>query len=110
TLVAGRSRLEQDSEPGETDEVNDGRNSAQLVNLGWRFTPSKRFTLGERVAFAANRSRNENVLGAEFDHGSGHDLTWRTDFTATPTATLVVEGGGQVQRQQRALAVNDLDG
>ena len=58
SLVAGRSRLEQQSEPGELGEVDDGRNSAQLVDVAWRFTPSKSFTLTERVAFAANRSRN----------------------------------------------------
>jgi hypothetical protein len=110
SLVAGRSRLEQPSADDDPFDVRDGRNSAELANAAWRFTPSPSLTMTNRLAFAANQFKNTNVNAFEFHRGEGSDLTWRTDVVGRASASLTLEGGGQVQRQQRQLVTADLVG
>src|SRR5262245_21371845 len=101
TLVAGRSRLDQQTGPDEPNTISDGRNSSQLVNAAWRYTPSPSFVLTQHIAVAFNQFSNTNGVGFDLGHGGGRDVTWRGDFVAGGSAALVVEGGGQVQWQQR---------
>lgn len=100
-FVAGRSRLDQQSEFSNTEEVTDGRNVAELLNVGWRFTPSASFALTQRFAVAANQFANMNPDGIRLGEGGGRDVTWRADFTAERSPSLSIEGGGQVQWLQR---------
>src|SRR6185503_2143223 len=60
TLVAGRSRLDQETGPNDVNELADGRNSSQLVNTAWRYTPSPSFALTQHVALAFNQFSNTN--------------------------------------------------
>ncbi len=99
--MAGRSRLDQDTEADDLNTVSDGRNRATLVNAGWRFTPSPSFILTQRVAAAAQKFTNVNGAGVELGRGTGRDLTWRADFTATGPKSLTFEGGAQIQWQHR---------
>jgi hypothetical protein len=101
TLVAGRSRLSQQTSLQNVNTVNEGINRAVLGSAAWRFTVSPRFILTERVAFGRQTFTNRNVTGAELGRGAGRDITWRTDFVATRSASLSFEGGGQVQAQHR---------
>jgi TonB dependent receptor-like, beta-barrel/Carboxypeptidase regulatory-like domain len=101
-LVAGRSRLDQQVEPDDINEVQDGRNAAEIATASWRFTPSRSLVVTERLSFGANQFSNSNVAGVDLDRGDGQDLTWRTDIVANPNASLNVEAGGQVQWQQRS--------
>jgi outer membrane receptor protein involved in Fe transport len=111
SLVAGRSRLDQNVLFDDPDEVADGRNAAELVNLGWRFTPTDRLSITQRVAYATNRFNNDNLRGESLGSGGGSDLTWRADVTAGLSAALTLEGGVQVQRQERhADLLEDFDG
>jgi outer membrane cobalamin receptor len=110
SFVAGRSRLDQMPEFVERDDVTDGRNSAVLVNLGWRYTPSSRFNFTQRIAVSTNQFRNSNVDGLTLGDGGGSDLTWRADVVATRSAKTTFEGGAQVQRQARHAGFGDPDG
>jgi len=101
TIVAGRSRLDQETPPNEVNELADGRNSSQMVNTGWRYTPSPSFALTQHVALAFNQFSNANSAGFDLGYGGGRDITWRGDFVAGASAPLTVEGGGQLQWQQR---------
>lgn len=101
TFIAGRSRLDQVTAPNELNELADGRNSSQLVNVGWRYTPSQSFVLRQHMALALNRFSNTNGVGFDLGYGGGRDVTWRGDFVARASASFAVEGGGQVQWQQR---------
>ena len=101
SVVAGQSRLDQNASITSIGTVADGRNRAALVNMAWRFTPSPRFVLTERVAVATNHYTNANPAGFELGRGSGRDVTWRTDFVATGPRHVTIEGGGQVQAQDR---------
>jgi outer membrane cobalamin receptor len=103
SIVAGRSRLDQAPDPQDSgaEEVTDGRNHAVLVNAGWRFAPSNRLSLTQRVAVATNRFSNENLNGEVLGDGGGSDVTWRADIVALRSRAVTFEGGGQVQRQAR---------
>jgi TonB-dependent receptor-like protein/carboxypeptidase family protein len=101
-FVAGRSRLDQETRPDEINEVQDGRNSAELVEAGWRFSASRSFLVTQRLAFAANQFSNTNPAGVDLARGDGQDATWRADLAAGPYKSVNVEAGAQVLWQQRA--------
>jgi hypothetical protein len=101
SLVAGRSGLDQPSDPDELNVVNDGRNRAALVNAAWRFTPSPSFIVTQRIAVAAQKFENTNTAGFELADGAGRDLTWRADVNAAGPSSLTFDGGTQLQWQQR---------
>ncbi len=103
SLVAGRSRLDQDTEPDDQNTVSDGKNQAALVNAGWRFTASPSFVVTQRLALGIQKFKNTNGAGFELGRGNGNDITWRADFNADGPASLTFEGGAQVQRQHREL-------
>jgi hypothetical protein len=101
SAVAGQSKLDQTSSLDAVNEVDDGTNKSALVNAAWRFTPSARFSIVERVGIGVNRFSNRNPTGIEIGRGAGEDYTWRTDMTARLNQAVTLEGGGQIQRQQR---------
>jgi hypothetical protein len=101
TFVAGRSRLDQEPAANEVNEIADGRNSSQLVNMAWRYTPTPSFALTQHIALAFNEFSNTNGGGLDLGYGGGRDTTWRGDFVANLSAPVSVEGGGQLQWQQR---------
>jgi hypothetical protein len=100
SLVAGRSRLDE-RDADDVDDVKDGRNASQVLIGAWRFTPSPSFVLTERVAVAANQYSAANVFGDDLDRGEGREATWRTDIAATLSPAVTLEGGSQIQWQQR---------
>ena len=61
SLVAGRSRLDQETSIDDVNEVQDGRNSAALVNAGWRFTISPSLLLTQQRRARAARHRPGRV-------------------------------------------------
>src|SRR5262245_1957088 len=101
TLVAGQSRLDQQTAPDDVNTISDGRNSSQLANAAWRYTASPSLVLTQHVAVAFNQFSNANGAGFDLGHGGGRDVTWRGDFVAGGSAAFTVEGGGQLQWQQR---------
>ncbi len=102
SLVAGRSRLDDSSaSPDDVNVVADGRNRAGVVNAAWRFAVSPRLVVTERIAAGAQVFRNTNAAGVELGSGAAREITWRTDFVATPRPSVTVEGGGQIQSHHR---------
>ena len=110
SAVAGRSRLDVQPEFADENEVTDGRNAAVLVNAGWRFTPSDRFGLTQRVAVATNWFSNVSRDNLLLGDGGGSDVTWRADAVATRSKTFTIESGGHLQWQERHEALGDNEG
>ena len=110
SFVAGRSRLDQRADLDDVNELKDGRNSAQLASLAWRYTPTPSVVLTQRLAVAANQYTDTNAAGDELGSGDGRDVTWRADLVASRSSRLTFESGGQVQWQQRRLAMRVIDG
>ena len=103
SLVAGRSRLDQDAEPDELNTVSDGRNQAALVNAGWRFTASPSFVVTQRLAVGTQKFKNTNGDGLRAGprRRPRHHLAGR--LRRDGPASLTFEGGAQVQWQHREL-------
>jgi hypothetical protein len=109
--ITGVSRFDEEPEDlGPNDEMEvDGR--SWLYGLTWRFTPSARFALTQRVYATGleyeNRNRNDDVL----DDNRAGELGWRADATFSLRPALLVEFGGDVQalsgRHSRHRALND---
>jgi len=99
SAVAGQSKLDQTAP--DFREVADGTNRAGLLNAAWRFTPSARFSIAQRVGIGVNRYSNVNTPGVELGRGEGEDFTWRTDMTSRLNTAVTLDGGAQLQRQRR---------
>ena len=54
SFAAGRSRLDQPADQLDLGDVQDGRNASVLGVASWRYLPSARFTLTQRMAVVGN--------------------------------------------------------
>jgi len=113
TVLAGRSRFENDPIAREIDDLHAGLNASVVGVAGWRFT-TPRLVLSQRLLAADNRFHNENSDGVELDKGRDRQFAWRGDVTAPLASTLEIGGGGEVERRddsrvRRRLAPNRVD-
>jgi hypothetical protein len=102
-LTAGDSRFERTAvdllSPG---NLRDGRNKSGIAVMSWRYLPSSRFELTQRVAVTANTYRNTARDGPDLDSGSARDVLYRADWSYRPRPGLTVEGGGEARRSAAA--------
>jgi len=113
TVLAGRSRFENDPVARDIDDLHAGLNASVVGVAGWRFT-TPRLVLSQRLLAADNRFHNENSDGVELDKGRDRQFAWRCDVTAPLASTLEIGGGGEVERRddsrvRRRLAPNRVD-
>ena len=97
SFVAGRSRLDQPADQLDMGDVQDGRNASVLGVASWRYLPSARFTLTQRMAVIDNGYSNINRDGVELARGSAQDALYRADWSYAPNARLIFEGGGEAR-------------
>jgi len=101
-LTAGRSRFEQ--APGDSVvrnfegdvEVGTSTNRSAIAVLSWRYQPSPRLSLTERMAADVNAFATTDVGGGESNRDA-HDVVSRTEWSFAPCAGVVFEGGGEVR-------------
>ncbi|OLC79721.1 MAG: hypothetical protein AUH72_13955 [Acidobacteria bacterium 13_1_40CM_4_65_8] len=109
-LTAGRSRMERNTDQLGAGNLRDADNQAALAVATWRYLPSARFTIAERVAIAQNRFDNSSRDGAELDAGDGHEALARTDASFAPAGWLTIDSGVEARwsngtgREQRLAA------
>ena len=113
TVLAGRSRFENDPVARDIDDLHAGLNASVVGVAGWRFT-TPRLVLSQRLLAADNRFHNENSDGVELDKGRDRQFAWRGDVTAPLASSLEIGGGGEVERRddsrvRRRLAPNRVD-
>jgi len=113
TVLAGRSRFENDPIARDIDDLHAGLNASVVGVAGWRFT-TPRLVLSQRLLAADNRFHNENSDGVELDKGRDRQFAWRGDVTAPLKSSLEIGGGGEVERRddsrvRRRLAPNRVD-
>jgi hypothetical protein len=96
-LTAGRSHFERPPDLLGAGNLRDARNTSGVAVLSWRYLPSSRFSLTQRVAAAANGYRNEARDGTSLDSGDAHDILYRADWSAAPRARVTLEGGGEAR-------------
>jgi outer membrane receptor for ferrienterochelin and colicin len=98
TLLAGRSRFENDPEQREIDDIHVAKNASVVGVAGWRFTTA-RTVVWQRLLAADNRFRNQNAAGLELDDGSDRQLAYRADLTVAASSDLAIMGGAQAERR-----------
>jgi len=98
TVLAGRSRFENDPAAREIDDLHAGTNASVVGVAGWRFTTSH-FVLSQRLLAADNHFRNENAEGVELDNGRDRQLAWRADLTASVSPAFEIGGGAEAERR-----------
>ena len=109
-FTGGRSRLERTPDLLGAGNLRDATNQSALAVVTWRYLPSPRFSLSQRAAVVQNRFRNSSRDGAELDGGDAGEAIYRVDSSLSPTARVLIEGGGEARqtsgigREQRLVA------
>ncbi len=101
--VFGRSVFdEQLEDPGVNDEAL-ATSRAWLSGLTWRFTPTPRLSLRQRLYATGMDFRNVNAQSVVLDRGRDHVVGWRTDGTVAIGTRWLAEFGSDVQHVTHAL-------
>jgi CarboxypepD_reg-like domain len=98
TTLLGRAVFDEGDPDIDANEIRTGINRAWLTTLSWRYLPSPRFAITQRVYSTGLRYDNDNTDGATLDSAQFTDLGWRADASFFPATRWVVEFGGDVQR------------
>jgi hypothetical protein len=95
--VIGRSAFDEDADGLGINDEAVATSRTWLSALTWRFTPSPRFTVSQRVYTTGvdfqNRNRDDTVL----NDGHSRDFGWRADAALSVRPELLVEFGGDSQ-------------
>jgi hypothetical protein len=96
-FTGGRSRLERKPELIGRGNLRTADNRSALGVLTWRFVPSARLSLVQRVAAGMNTFRNMSRDGEELNAGDGADGVYRTDLALAARPGILVEAGGEAR-------------
>ena len=103
-LTAGQSQFE--LAPGDLAivrdvegnvEARDSNNRSAIAVMSWRYQPSPRFSLVERVAVDVNAFKSTGVDSSLYN-SDAHDVVTRTEWSYAPHVGLTFEGGGEMRR------------
>ena len=108
-ITAGRSRLEQDADRIDTNDIQQGVNDLGVAVVTWRVFMSPRFMVTQKVAAAANRFRNASRDNLELDRGRRTDLMYRADWTYQHSSRLTLDGGGELRRSRASQFEQDFE-
>jgi hypothetical protein len=96
--VVGRSVFDEDPEELGVNEDRLATSRTWLSALTWRFTPSPRFSVSQRIYTTGVDFRHVNRQNDVLNDGRSHDLGWRADGTLSIGRPVVIEFGGDAQR------------
>jgi len=97
-VLGGRAVFDEGDPDIGTNEIRKGISRAWLTSLSWRYLPSPRVAVTQRVYSTGLRFNNDNRAGEALDAARSTELGWRMDGSFAPSARLVVEFGGDAQR------------
>jgi hypothetical protein len=97
-FTGGRSRLDRQPDLLGAGNLRNADNQSALGVVTWRYAPSARFALVQRVAADVNRFTNTSRDGAELDGGDAQDAVYRADLSFAQAPGVLLEGGGEVRR------------
>jgi hypothetical protein len=96
-LTAGHSRFDRPADLLGPGNLRDAENTSGIAVLSWRYLPSARFGLTQRLAVAANGYRNTARDGPDLDSGDAHDILYRAEWSLAPRSGVTLEGGGEAR-------------
>ena len=98
TALLGRAVFEEDDPGLGVNEIRTGISRAWLSSLSWRYLPSSRWAITQRLYWTGLDYDYNNPAGAALDSARFNRLGWRADGSFTPVTRAVVEFGGDVER------------
>ncbi len=109
-VTAGQSRLDRQPDTLQAGDLRVGDNASAVTVFSWRYLPSARLAVTQRVAFTANDFHNTSRDGPDLDRGQSHDIVYRTDMSYAPQDGMTIESGGEVRRSSASLHDQRLGG
>jgi hypothetical protein len=98
TTLLGRAKFEEGDPDIDVNEIRDAVSRAWLTTVSWRYLPSARFAITQRLFWTGLQYDNQNRVGATLDTSRSSEIGWRADGSFSPATAVVVEFGGDVQR------------
>jgi hypothetical protein len=96
--LGGRAVFDEGDPDIDANEIRTGISRAWLTSLSWRYLPSPRVALTQRVYSTGLRFTNENRAGVTLDAARFTESGWRLDGSFALASRAVVEFGGDVER------------
>jgi hypothetical protein len=97
TALLGRAVFEEGDPELDVNDIQTGISRAWLSSLSWRYLPSPRWAVTQRLYSTGLHFDNENNAGAALDAARFTNLGWRADGSVTAATRAVVEFGGDVE-------------
>jgi hypothetical protein len=98
TALAGRAVFEDDAASLGVNEIRTGVSRAWLSSVSWRYLPSSRLAITQRVYWTGLDFDYENPAGAALDSARFSRAGWRADGSVTLASRAAIEFGGDVER------------
>jgi hypothetical protein len=98
TALVGRAKFEEGDPDVGVNEIHTGLSRSWLTSVSWRYLPSARFAVTQRVYSTGLHYENDNRGGTTLDDARFTELGWRADASFWPTTNMVVEFGGDAER------------
>ena len=98
TTLLGRAVFDEGDADIDANERRKGISRAWLTSLSWRYLPSSRFAVTQRLYSTGLRFDNDNDAGLTLDAARFSEFGWRVDASFSPAASVVAEFGGDAQR------------
>jgi hypothetical protein len=96
--LGGRAVFDEGDPAIGDNEIRRGISRAWLTSLSWRYLPSPRVAITQRVFSTGLRFNNENDPGATIDAARFAELGWRLDGSFAASSRVVLEFGGDAAR------------
>jgi hypothetical protein len=95
--TVGQSEMNRKPDTLGAGSLRDADNRSLVSVITWRYLPSARFSLEQRVAVVDNDFANTSRDGAELDGGSSRDVLYRVD-AAVAASKGSLDVGGELRR------------
>jgi TonB-dependent receptor-like protein/carboxypeptidase-like protein len=100
TALVGRAGFEEGDPNIGANEIERATSSAWLASLAWRYLPSARFAVTQRLYSTGLDFHNRNRFGATLADERSSEFGWRADGMFLMTTRLVFEFGGDFEQLQ----------
>lgn len=97
-FTGGSSLLDQLPSQIGIDDVKDGKNAMGIGVMSWRFVPSPRVMLTQKLAATVNTFSNTNLQGLTINRGTSRDALYRADWSYLMSPRVTFQGGGEARR------------
>lgn len=97
-VLGGRAVFDEGDPDIDANEIRKGVSRAWLTSVSWRYLPSSRVAVTQRVFSTGLRFNNDNRAAETLDAARFSELGWRMDGSFAPSPRMVVEFGGDAER------------